>query len=122
MKIRRNQINAKPFLLDIGTHEQIRLPHQEFLERRGVFIYVAAVAWLGFNSKTIFGKVEDNFLAPVFVLLLFVISASITGLLVLGKPIHLYFGGLKREAFILLFSTLGWLVLFLIAVVVVLLA
>jgi len=83
----------------------------------GVFVYVTGVAWLGFNSHRIFGK-PASFLVPLFVLLLFVISASVTGLLVLGKPIHLYLSGMKREAFTLLFVTLGWLVLFLVAVLV----
>ena len=86
----------------------------------GVFIYVFAVAWVGFNSQRIFGD-SASFLQPLFVLLLFVISASITGLLVLGKPIHLYLGGLRKEAFTLLFATLAWLIFFLIFVVIVLL-
>jgi hypothetical protein len=54
-------------------------------------------------------------------LLLFIISASVTGLLVLGKPIHLYLSGLKKEAFVLLFATTGWLVLFLVGITVILL-
>ena len=86
----------------------------------GVFVYVSFVAWLGFNNQTIFGA-PDNFLTPLFVLLLFVISASVTSLLVLGKPIHLYLNGLKKEAFTLLFATLAWLVFFLMTIVVVLL-
>lgn len=86
----------------------------------GVFVYVFIIAWLGFNNQIIFGK-QASFLIPLFVLLLFVISASITGLLVLGKPIHLYLSGLKKEAFTLLFTTLAWLIFFLITVVIVLL-
>ncbi|HLA38956.1 MAG TPA: hypothetical protein VJ417_03120 [Candidatus Glassbacteria bacterium] len=82
----------------------------------GAFLYTAAVAWLLFHGQQIFGK-PVNFLLPLFLLLLFVISASITGLLVLGKPIHLYMNNLKKEAFILLFSTLAWLILFAILVV-----
>ncbi|MBI2097224.1 MAG: hypothetical protein HYT40_03720 [Candidatus Sungbacteria bacterium] len=86
----------------------------------GVLVYTSAVAWLGFHNQEIFGK-PTNFLTPLFVLLLFVISASITGLLVLGKPIHLYLSGLKKEAFTLLFATLAWLILFIIVVVFILL-
>ncbi len=93
---------------------------KSFLSAAGVFIYVGAVAWLGFNSQNIFGK-QPTFLMPLFVLLLFVISALITGMLVLGKPIHLYLGGLKKKSFVLLFSTLGWLVLFALSVAVFLL-
>ena len=91
-----------------------------FINSVGVFAYVSLVAWLMFNAQTFFGK-DDNVLAPVLMLLLFVLSATITGLLVLGKPTHLYLGGFKKEAFILLFSTLAWLLLFIVGVVIVLL-
>ena len=93
---------------------------KSLINATSVFIYVSAVAWLGFNNQMIFGK-PTNFLTPLFVLLLFVVSASITGLLVLGKPIHLYLNGLRKEAFTLLFATLAWLILFIIVVVIVLL-
>ncbi len=93
---------------------------KSFVNAGGAFIYVSAVAWLVFNGQQIFGK-QSDFLGPLFILLLFVVSASITGLLVLGKPVHLYLSGLKKEALILLFSTLAWLVIFLIAVVIILL-
>ncbi|MBU0668225.1 MAG: hypothetical protein ABH861_01270 [Patescibacteria group bacterium] len=83
----------------------------------GVLAYTSAVAWLMFNGEAIFGKASD-FLMPLFLLLLLIISASITGLLVLGKPIHLYLSGHKKEAFTLLFSTLAWLALFAIAIVI----
>ena len=91
-----------------------------FICATGVLIYVSAVAWLGFNNQIIFGKPTD-FLTPLFILLLFVISASVTGLLVLGKPIHLYLNGFKKEAFVILFATLAWLIFFLVAIVAVLL-
>ena len=85
----------------------------------GTLLYISLIALLGFYSQSF-----DNaptFLAPMFVLLLFVISACVTGLLVLGKPINLYLNGLKKEAFIFLFATLGWLVVFLAIVVILLL-
>ncbi len=84
------------------------------------FIYISFVAWLLFNGENIFSK-ESNFLLPLFLLLLFVISAAITGLLILGKPIHLYLNGFKKEAFILLCATLSWLTFFAVIVVIVLL-
>jgi len=87
-----------------------------FLSASGVFIYVASVAWFLFNGEAIFGEGE-SFIIPLFMMLLFVISAAVTGLLVLGKPIHMYLSGSKKEAFTVLFATLGWLVLFLIIIV-----
>jgi len=90
---------------------------KSFLNALGTFIYVCAIAWFLFNGKDFFGE-SKSFLIPVFMLLLFVISASLTGLLVLGEPIHLYMNNMKREAFMLLFATLGWLILFTFGVVI----
>ncbi len=78
----------------------------------GAFVYITCVAWLMFNSHGFIDQ-SNSFLVPVFMLLLFVISAAITATLVLGKPMSLYLGGLKKEGFILLFCTLGWLIIFL---------
>ncbi|MBI5732995.1 hypothetical protein HY967_03495 [Candidatus Jorgensenbacteria bacterium] len=88
---------------------------RSLLHAAGVFIYVFLVASIMFNNKAIFGE-EVGILVPLFMLLLFVVSASITGLLVLGKPIFLYINGFKKEALILLFATLAWLVVFLVGV------
>lgn len=93
---------------------------KSFIYALGVFVYVLTVAWVLFHAKEIFGE-PPGLLIPVFMLLLLIISATVTGLLVLGKPIYLYLDGLKKEAFVLLSATLAWLVLFLVAVVVVLL-
>lgn len=86
----------------------------------GVFVYVFIVALLLSHIEHAFDD-KPSFLVPIFMLLLFIVSASITGLLVLGRPIHLYLSGLKREAFVLLFVTLAWLILFALAVVIILL-
>lgn len=94
---------------------------KSFMNASGVFLYIFAVAWVMFNSKGIFEESIGIFI-PVFMLLLFIISATTTGFLVLGKPIHLYMSNSKREAFILLFSTLAWLAVFLIVVVIAILS
>jgi len=93
---------------------------KSLLNATGVLLYVAAVAWLLSNGENVFGK-TSSFILPLFLLLLLVISASVTGLLVLGKPIHLYLSGLKKDAFALLFATLAWLIFFAVVVVIVLL-
>jgi len=84
----------------------------------GVVLYVTAVSWFMLNAEDTFPK-EDSLLQPLMMLLLFVVSATITSSLVLGRPIHLYLSGLKREAFILLAAILGWLVLSFISLVVI---
>ena len=56
----------------------------------GVVAYTTAVALFMSNGERIFGNTR-SFLLPLFMLLLLIISATITGLLVLGKPIQLYY-------------------------------
>jgi len=78
----------------------------------GTLAYVGAVSWFISNGDKIFGKMS-GYLAPVAFLLLFVISAAITGILVLGKPALLFYEGNKKEAMRLLLLTLGWLAFYL---------
>ena len=75
------------------------------LNSLGVLVYVSLVALFFRNAERIFGNKPDNFLAPVIMLTLFVLSALITGSLVLGKPIMLYFDGQKKESIKLLVYT-----------------
>ena len=77
--------------------------------------YVALVTTLMSNGAKLFGE-QDHALVPVFMLLLFVVSATVTSLLVLGKPFSLFVGGAKKEALSFLLMTLGWLVAFLVLV------
>lgn len=91
-----------------------------FIHSLGTAVYVLAVAWFLFNGERWFGK-ADNFFMPFALLLLLVLSASITGLLVLGRPIYLYFDGFKKEAVKLLGLTVCWLAIFTFIVFIVLL-
>jgi len=79
-----------------------------FLHSLGILIYVLLIAAFLFNGQNIFGK-DDKFLMPVAMLLLLVISAAITGALVLGKPVLLYMENKRPEALKLFFYTIGWL-------------
>jgi len=85
------------------------------LNALGVAVYVALVALLITNAQKLFGNV-NGFWAPMAMLLLLVISAAITGLLVFGRPVYMIYTGQKKEGFMLLFYTLGFL--FLITVIV----
>jgi hypothetical protein len=81
-----------------------------FVDAVAALLYIAAVAWLMSNAEHLFGKIT-SFWGPLAFLLLFVLSATIVGLLVLGRPIHLYLNDMKREAWRVLFFTVGWLIL-----------
>lgn len=74
----------------------------------GAFAYILWVAWLMFNASSIFGQIK-SFWGPAALLLLFVLSATIVGALVLGRPIYLYLDGKKADAIKLLAYTIGCL-------------
>ncbi len=61
-----------------------------------------------FNAGSIFGQIK-SFWGPAALLLLFVLSATIVGALVLGRPIYIYLNGQKAEAIKLLAYTIGCL-------------
>lgn len=71
----------------------------------GVLAYVSLVVLFMSNANNIFGK-GDNIMTGVIMLLILILSASITGSLVLGKPVLLYLDGKKAEAIKLLFFTI----------------
>ncbi|MBI4121027.1 MAG: hypothetical protein HY457_02120 [Parcubacteria group bacterium] len=89
---------------------------KSFINASGVFLYVFGVAWFLSNAQEIFGEQDEGLFVPIFMLLLFIISATITSLLVLGRPVYLYLNNQKKEAMILLLATLGWLAIFLFSV------
>ena len=68
--------------------------------------YVAAVvSFISYAPKTIDQK--DTVLLPIVMLLLFILSAAITGSLVIGRPILWYMDGKKKEAVTLLIATIA---------------
>lgn len=70
-------------------------------------LYIVAVAlFMNWGSSVKIGRV-NTFLAPISLLMLFVLSAAITSFLIFGKPAQLYADGKKKEALSLLSYTLG---------------
>ena len=81
-----------------------------------VFLYVSGVAWILSHGKQIFGEVDNTFWIPVAFLTTFVLSAAITGSLVLGRPILLYWDGKKKEALAFFAYTIAWLFIILLLI------
>lgn len=71
----------------------------------GVFAYILLLAIFLNQANDWFNQADQKIVTPVAALMLFVFSALITGGLVLGKPIMLYFDGYKKEGVKLLFFT-----------------
>ena len=84
-----------------------------------VATYVTAIASFLFYVPKSFGPV-DSVLVPIVMLLLFVFSAALMGVLIFGRPILWYLDGKKEEAFSLLVYTLGIFLLITLSVLLVL--
>ena len=69
-------------------------------------IYVVVVASFLFYAPKVFGPAH-TVLVPITMLLLFVFSAALTGLLIFVQPALWYLDGRKKEALSLLTLTLG---------------
>lgn len=91
------------------------LVRRSFLNSLAATAYIAAVALFMFNGEKILGAKEDNFLMPLSMLLLFVLSASVVSGLILGKPILLYLDGEKKEGIRMFIQSVFWLFIFAIA-------
>jgi hypothetical protein len=86
-----------------------------FLLALGEGAYITLVALLMTGTEKLFGSKPNPFIiAPIAVLLLLVISAAISGALILGRPAMLYLDGKKKDALQLFMLTVSWLTVFLI--------
>lgn len=74
----------------------------------GVAVYIFLVSLVIQNGEKIFGKMDSSW-GPIVFLLLFILSAAITGFLVVGRPILFYIDGKKAEAVSLFLYTIGFL-------------
>jgi hypothetical protein len=70
-------------------------------------LYIMAVGGFMYYGTLIKIGRNNTYLAPIALLLLFVLSAAVTGFLIFGKPAQLYVDGKKKEALSLLTYTLG---------------
>jgi hypothetical protein len=75
------------------------------LDALGTALYLLLVGAFMNNASRIFGEVDNKLISPAVFLLIFILSALITGSLVLGRPIILYLDGQKKEGIKLLLLT-----------------
>lgn len=84
---------------------------RSFLNTFGVAIYVSVVATVMTNGEHVFGRMP-GVVAPFAILMLLVLSATVTGTLVFGKPVLLYVEGDKKSAVSMVLYTMMWLAVF----------
>lgn len=82
------------------------------LHALGLLAYVAGVAWVMSNAERWIEPAPEITKGMAF-LTLFVLSAAITGTLVLGKPILLFLSGQKKDALTLFGATIVSIVILL---------
>lgn len=90
--------------------------HFSLIHSFGVLAYIALVVTFMQNAEKIFGQ-EDKPIGAIVFLLLFVMSATIVGGLVLAKPVMLYIDGDKKSAVKMFIYTVGWLFLWFLIVI-----
>lgn len=88
--------------------KKLSTPFLGFLQASGLVVYIGLVAYF-FTLGPLFSKIDTmKFYGPILMLLLFILSAVISALLVLGRAGVLFWNKNYREAFNLLGWTLGW--------------
>lgn len=95
--------------------KNLSLPFLGFLQATGLLVYVSLVSLFMNNANKIFGPVS-GFFGPIAFLLLFIVSAMITGSLALARAGFLFWEKKYKESFTLIGWTLGWCVLYLLLV------
>lgn len=107
--------------MDFLKNKKLSLPFIGFLQALGLVVYCSLVAWLMWGGEKIFGP-PYTFVGPTMFLILFVVSALISALLILGYPFILFWE--KKEtlqALRLVVYSIGWLLLFVLLLIGVLL-
>ena len=100
--------------------KKITLPFLGFLQATCLVIYIGLVTGFFAFAENWFPNL-DFFYGPILMLLLFVVSAVISALLVLGRAGYLFWEKRYRECFMLLGWTIGWALFYLVAMIVMLL-
>lgn len=96
----------------IKQFSKLSLPFIAFLQASGLVIYCLLIGLLIWQSNALFGP-PFTFLGPAVFLVLFVASALISALIVLGYPIILFWEKKQTiKALKLVSCTTGWLAFF----------
>jgi hypothetical protein len=94
------------------------VPFFAFLQATGLVVYIILLSFFFNFIAPNLPNTTAQFYAPIIMLLLFIISAVISGLLVLGRAGFLFWEKKYKESFTLVGWTVGWGVLYLVLFVV----
>lgn len=82
-----------------------QLIKRAIIDSLGTVAYIFLISLFLNNASKLFGEADNKFLFPVVFLLIFILSALLTGFLILGKPLMLYIDKEKKQSLKLLFYT-----------------
>lgn len=82
-----------------------------FLQASGIVLYVSAFVFL-INAVQGWMPMRNPIVGPIVLLLAFVISALVCGLLMFGYPCILFFGGNVAESIRIVLASVVWLLAF----------
>jgi hypothetical protein len=87
-------------------------PFLAFLQASGLVTYIILISlFFNFVAPNL-GNTNEQFFAPILMLLLFTMSATISATIVLGRFAYLFWEKKYKNAFELLGWTVGWGVLY----------
>ena len=95
--------------------KNLSLPFLAFLQATGLVVYISLVSQFFMHGEKWFGRM-DHLFGPILMLLIFVLSATISALLVLGRSGYLFWGKKYKESFTLLSWTIGWGIFYIAAI------
>jgi hypothetical protein len=110
MKGSTKAVPGNGFRKSLNTIYMNKLVQRSFLNALSTTAYVTVIATFLFNANKIFAP-KDTAFAPMAALMLLVLSAAVTGSLVVGKPLLMFLNGQKSEAVKLFIYTVCWLAL-----------
>jgi hypothetical protein len=89
------------------------------IQALGLTAYISLVALFMQNAENWFGPQKGNEMFGIMIfLLIFVISALISASIMLGYPATLFFQGKRKTALNIVLQSVGWLVLFLVLIII----
>ncbi len=78
--------------------KKLNLREQAMMYSLFAFLYIVFIVFFMSNGAKIFGNDDGGILAPIGILLLLVLSVSIMGMLIFGKPVLMFLNGERKEA------------------------
>lgn len=77
---------------------KLKIREQAFINSLLAFIYIILIVLFMNNGAKLFGEDDRGILAPIGILSLLVLSATVMGILIFGKPIMFFIDGNKKDA------------------------